>query len=83
MILGLSVGRVVHYVVAEGEGHVGGHRKADIAGVPAGETENETGTATLLVIPYPRDDSRVDAYFIDALYSESAEPGTWHWPERV
>lgn len=81
----LSIGRIVHYVLraedcnrAESEGQ---HRAAIV-------TNAFNGLANLTVFldgvnDGPPRDSTGNARVYSRAQSDSHEPGTWHWPERV
>lgn len=69
-----TIGRNVRYVLTEGP-HRGSARLAFITNV------HETGKVSLTCLP----DAAIDrighiysAYNVE--YSETREPGTWHWP---
>lgn len=77
---GLTPGRVVHFVVPEGD-HLaitGTHLAATVADVN-GSTVHGEGTATLQVYDPQWDGTKVRKY---VPYSEEQKPGTWHWIER-
>ena len=86
---GLTVGRLVHYVVAPGE-----CRSALIVRVFTESTNPEMGIANLQVFVDGQNDERYlplqgvklsdGAWWCtSAHYSEAHERFTWHWPERV
>ncbi len=84
---GLTPGRIVHYVAygtPGGEYQAGAHRAAIVAEVlpsydvqPDGTPAREEGTCILMVI------NPTGIHFNTAPYSETHEPGTWHWIERA
>ncbi len=87
-----SVGRIVHYVLAEGHKNKGGHRAAMISAVYF-DTKNQVSEASpvdLRVTLQPRETSGTafacPAGFIDAeqVFQDQTgkKPGTWHEPER-
>ena len=76
---GLTVGRVVHYVVSPGE-----HRAATITDV----LDKEAGIVSLHVFWLARDNktgSQFDKGIEMANYAPPTrnEPGSWHWIERA
>lgn len=93
-----SVGRIVHYVLPEGSRWAGEHRAAAIAQVHTPlSPPGSTGMCNLSVFKGQTTD--FDAGFGGAFagrdagsavalvgsvnYSATAEPNTWHWPERA
>jgi len=90
MLEGLSAGRIVHYVYSEGDvpkrpDAVGTEAPAII--VQVWDTENGTGCCNLLVFADGTNDTG-DAtrgnvlWMTSRTFSETPEPGHWHWPER-
>lgn len=77
MIAGLTEGRVAHYVAYNDR-----HLAAMVTG--AGDEED---TADLVVFTNMKNVAGVKnggiQFHFNVAYSESKEPGTWHWPERV
>jgi len=92
---GLTEGRIVHYVLREGErGHntytnrpTFNHRAAIVVrvfSVPA--VYNTDGEANLLVFLDGLNDSADGsplAWFGSVKYDPNGGEGTWHWPEKV
>lgn len=69
-----SIGRIVHFVVFDGP-NVGEHR-------PAIVQEVADDSADLFVFFKPEDFRPAQA-FLNIRHSETAQMGTWHWPEKV
>jgi hypothetical protein len=87
---GLIEGRIVHYVLLESYAHdKGEHRPAII--VKVFESIKANGTVNMVVFLDGYNDTREEiagkpvlmAWATSVHYSESKEPGTWHWPERA
>jgi len=81
---GLTEGRIVHYVIADGE-----HRPAIVV-ANWGERYAEPGTVNLTVFTDWSNDRRFNeaygngSYWATSIkYSEGHEVGTWHWIERA
>lgn len=81
---GLTEGRIVHYVIADGE-----HRPAIVV-KNWGETYSDPGTVNLTVFTDWSNDRRFNEQYASGLYwatsvkySENKEPGSWHWIERA
>lgn len=84
---GLTEGRIVHYVMPDGE-----HRPAvvvkvwNLSGTPEGyvnlvvlvDGANDLHYASLPNVP-----DRVTLWETSKHYSEGKEPGTWHWIEKA
>jgi hypothetical protein len=86
-IPGLSEGRAVHYVLSEGDlpesqKHCAGRHCAAIV---VRVWSNYSGCSNLTVFPDHSNDGFAGATYwaLSRMYSETKEPGTWHWPERV
>ncbi|MCE5199817.1 MAG: hypothetical protein ABFD54_08870 [Armatimonadota bacterium] len=89
MIEGLTIGRVVHYVYTEGDVP----KRPDAVGTeaPAIVVQNwdtPNGCVNLLVFADGTNDtgdaSRGNVLWLTSReFSESPEPGKWHWPERA
>lgn len=83
---GLTEGRIVHYVLPDGVSK-GEHRPAIIVKV----WNQETGCCNLSVFQdwsndkaAPTGDGASGVFWATSrLYSETAEPGTWHWIEKA
>lgn len=77
---GLTEGRIVHYVLANGE-----HRPAVIVKV----WDKHAGTSNLVVFmdgqndEQTGDNNRNTQWQTSVVYSEAKEPGTWHWIEKL
>ena len=76
-ILGLTIGRNVRYVLTTGP-NVGQARLGFITNVL------DNGKISITCLPDAAND-RVGATFsaTNVAYSETKEPGTWHWPSAV
>lgn len=83
-----TVGRIVHYVLSADDinkpQNEGQHRAAIVTNGPFGEG----GAANLKVFldgtnDGPGRDSTGMLWATTVNYSETHEPGTWHWPERA
>ena len=76
-VTGLSEGRIVHYVAYNGR-----HLAAIITGIVA-----ISGTVNLVVFTDMRNvnggQSGGVQFHFEVPHSKQAEPGYWHWPERV
>lgn len=88
---GLSEGRIVHYVLPDGNSK-GDHRPAII--VRVFESMRESGTVNLQVFTdglndVDSRDEQTQSYgkgvvwVTSVHYSEEKESRTWHWPERA
>ena len=79
---GLTEGRIVHYVLADG-GSMGEHRPAIVVKV----WSKESGTSNLTVFTDWSNDGQHNENGIrwttSVQYSEGKEPGTWHWIEKA
>jgi hypothetical protein len=76
---GLTPGRIVHFV-ADWESAQGQHRPAIIVSLPdpSGTDANLQVFKDLNLDPNP-----MPTFWVERVsYSETAEPGTWHWIER-
>lgn len=74
---GLTEGRIVHYVLSNGE-----RRPAIVVKV----WSPSMGTANLCVFMDGHNDSKDGAmtrWVTSAMYSEDPKPDTWHWIERA
>lgn len=80
---GLTEGRIVHYVMTNGE-----HRAAIVVKV----WSKESGVSNLTVFTDWTNDMKTsdgsplqsgDMWETSVLYSEEPKPGTWHWIERA
>jgi len=71
---GLSVGRLVHFVIPM----TCEHRPALVSRV----IDSEVGMASLWVFPDHFRDTASEPFAIRAKHDPSANPSTWHWPER-
>ncbi len=82
MIEGLTEGRIVHYVLADGPSK-GEHRPAIVVKV----WSKDTGCCNLQVMTdYTNDGQQYAAghlWATSVLPSEEATPGTWHFIERA
>jgi hypothetical protein len=86
----VSIGRTVHYVLPDAE-----HRPATVVRVWGQPEEGNlySGMCNLVVtLDTPNDSSLmgIDPHLQkdtiwrgSVYYSESPQPGTWHWPERA
>jgi hypothetical protein len=83
---GLTVGRMVHYVLPEGRS-LGEHRPAIVVRVWKDIPSYPEGTVNLQVFTDGSNDGRDHAAGIvwrtSVHYSEGKEPGTWHWIEKA
>ena len=98
MIEGLTVGRIVHYVLEDGRCK-GDHRPA----IVVRDWKADNGLCQLQVFTDGSNDGFKDVHIFhlknderhefhtvpntvwrtSVHYSETMEPGTWHWPERA
>ena len=94
MIEGLSVGRIVHYVLESGRCK-GDHRPA----IVVRDWKQENGLVQLQVFTDGLNDDFTAGFTVghegtfeviqntiwrtSVHYDENKEPGTWHWPERA
>jgi hypothetical protein len=71
-----SIGRVVHYVISKEV-----HLPATITSVKNSEEE----IVNLFLMNDPEIPRRYDLEkgVVNCRHDEEANPGTWHWPERV
>jgi hypothetical protein len=74
---GLAEGRIVHYVVTQGEHGLHDDRPAIVVKVFDHE-ENGNGCSNLAVF----NDGLIN-WPCSVLYSGEPKVGTWHWPERA
>lgn len=89
MIEGLTIGRIVHYVYAESDVP----QRPDAVGTEAPaivvqDWREESGSVNLLVFADGTNDtgdaSRGNVLWMTSReFSETPEPGKWHWPERA
>ncbi len=81
-----SVGRVVHFVLPDGP-RKGEDRPADIVRLPDDKFGADSNIVNLLVKTDGRHDGTPyhnGVYHAERVHhSETREPGTWHWPQRV
>lgn len=70
MQLGLTEGRIVHYVLENGE----------IAPAIIVKVWSENGTSNLHVFPWNAGGTELRS---SVVYSEEPKPHTWHWISRV
>lgn len=88
MLKGLGIGRVVHYVIADGDlagnGSIGEHKAAIVVENWPG-LGREDGYANLMVILDGDNDQDGNhlVWVTSRTYSEDKTPRTWHWPETV
>jgi len=79
---GLGIGRVVHFVIADGPGR-GEHRPAFVTRI----VDPTKGVVNLNIFRDAVDGAvtMTTPSFVlpKVLYSEDAKEATWHWPERV
>lgn len=85
---GLSEGRIVHYVIPEGERNAGEHRPAIVVRVWRVEGKpQENGLCQLQVFFDGTNDGIPDTAPIkwrtSVTYDAGASGGTWHWIERA
>ncbi len=80
---GLTVGRMVHFVIPEKTRNAGEHRAAIVVRV----FDQNSGSANLHVFLDGSNDEAVvpqgNAWVTSVPYSEEPEPRTWHWIERA
>ncbi len=87
-MLGLAIGSIVHFVLANGRS-AGQHRPAVVVRLWGEPTEDYTPTVQLQVFTDGTNDFEHDQAHSGLLwatsvpYSEEPKPYTWHWPERV
>lgn len=83
---GLTEGRMVHYVLPHGRSQ-GEHRPAIVVKLCPPEWNYHEGTVQLQVFTDGTNDGEQYAsgmcWATSVQYSESKEPGTWHWIERA
>lgn len=79
---GLTEGRMVHYVLDRGPAE-GEHRPAIVTKVCPPEWGYEDGAVQLTVFPDWSNDGFDDGpcWATSIHFSETKEPGTWHWIE--
>lgn len=84
-LTGLTEGRIVHYVMDEGQ-FKGEHRPAIVVNAFGGGGYGGEGRVNMLVFLDAQNDGLKGAHTLDKYsvrYSEDREPGTWHWPARA
>lgn len=92
-----TIGQIVHYVLRQEDSFCAGdHRPAIITNIftdadgkmranmmvtldPANDNRG-LGVSGLELLEHRRERTHLDCYSVP--YSETKEPGTWHWPER-
>lgn len=83
---GLSPGRIVHYVLPEGNIGKGEHRPAIVTKVWADPVTTHN-VPDLVVFKSANTDGGVyqaDTFRAPSVpYDPEGKPGTWHWPERM
>lgn len=85
---GLTEGRIVHYVLADGPS-AGQHRPAIVVRnwgqkLEDGTTSNPTGCVQLQVFTDgPNDQMANTTHASSVVYSEEPAPNTWYYPERA
>lgn len=85
-MIGLSPGRVVHYVLSstdldeKHQHNVGQHRPATIVAV----WSKTNGCSNLVVLVDGTNDGIAGCvlWATSREFSDEMKPGTWHWPER-
>lgn len=90
MLKGLGIGRIVHYVIRDGDlvdnRSTNQHRPAIIVNDWRGLNRDD-GYSNLVVFVDGQNDQSLDRgdtmWVTSRVYSNDKEPGTWHWPETV
>lgn len=90
MLKGLGIGRIVHYVIRDGDlvdnRSTNQHRPAIIVNDWRG-LDRDDGYSNLVVFVDGQNDQSLDRgdtmWVTSRVYSNDKEPGTWHWPETV
>ena len=81
---GLTEGRIVHYVMSEGNS-VGQHRPAIVVNAWGG-SPNEGRVNLCVFSDFGNDGKQFNNgpfWATSAAYSEDPQPGTWHWIEKA
>lgn len=73
---GLTEGRIVHYVMPNGN-----HRPAIV--VKVWRIPTSPGMCNMMVFADPGDDGSGPQYSTSVLFSEEPKSNTWHWIEKA